>query len=98
MKKILFITFVFIFVVLFNIFIVPNNMDELWNYGFSLAIRMGEIPYNDFNMVVPPFYPLLMSIPLFICKNYLSFILFHSLLVTASLYFAYKMYGDKTSL
>ena len=49
--------FLFIFIVLFNIFLVPNNMDEVWNYGFSLAIRMGEIPYNDFNMVIPPFYP-----------------------------------------
>lgn len=98
MKKILFFTFVFIFIILFNLFLVPNNMDELWNYGFSLAIRMGEIPYNDFNMVVPPFYPLLMSIPLFIYKNYLSFVIFHSLLVTTSLYFAYIMYGDRTSL
>lgn len=98
MKRILFFMFIFIFIVLFNLFLVPNNMDEIWNYGFSLAIRMGEIPYNDFNMVVPPFYPLLMSIPLFIYKNYLSFVLFHSLLVTTSLSFAYKMYGDKTSL
>ena len=98
MKKILFFTFIFIFIFLFNLFLVPNNMDELWNYGFSLAIRMGEIPYNDFNMVVPPFYPLLMSIPLFIYKNYLSFVIFHSLLITTSLFFAYKMYGDRTAL
>ena len=87
--------FLFIFIVLFNIFLVPNNMDEVWNYGFSLAIRMGEIPYNDFNMVIPPFYPLLMSFSLLLFKNYLSFIILHSLFMTFSFYLAFKMYKDK---
>ena len=87
--------FLFIFIVLFNIFLVPNNMDEVWNYGFSLAIRMGEIPYNDFNMVIPPFYPLLMSFSLFLFKNYLSFIILHGLFMTFAFYLAFKMYKDK---
>ena len=43
MKKKIFIILLFIFIVLFNLFIVPNNMDELWNYGFSLAIRFGVL-------------------------------------------------------
>ena len=83
--------FLFIFIVLFNIFLVPNNMDEVWNYGFSLAIRMGEIPYNDFNMVIPPFYPLLMSFSLLLFKNYLSFIILHGLFMTFAFYLAFKM-------
>ena len=49
-------------------------------------------------MVVPPFYPLLMSIPLFISKNYLSFVLFHSLFITLSFYLAHELYNDRSSL
>ena len=46
----------FLIILLVNLLLIPNNMDEIWNYGFSYAIRLGEIPYRDFNMVLPPFY------------------------------------------
>ncbi len=95
LKKIIPYIFLFIFIILVNMFLVHNNMDEIWNYGFSLAIRMGEIPYNDFNMVVPPFYPILMSLPLFVFKNYLSFVILHSLFMTLAFYLAIKMYKDR---
>lgn len=45
----------FLIILLVNLLLIPNNMDEIWNYGFSYAIRLGEIPYRDFNMVLPPF-------------------------------------------
>ncbi len=84
----------FFIILLVNLLLIPNNMDEIWNYGFSYAIRLGEIPYRDFNMVLPPFYSLFMTIPLLIWNNYLSFIIFHSLILTLSFYLLFKMYKD----
>ena len=40
--------------------------DAIWNYGFSYAIARGEVPYVDFNMVVPPFSPFVYLIPFFV--------------------------------
>ena len=84
----------FFIILLVNLLLIPNNMDEIWNYGFSYAIRLGEIPYRDFNMVLPPFYSLFMTIPLLLWNNYLSFIIFHSLILSLSFYLLFKMYKD----
>ena len=84
----------FFIILLVNLLLIPNNMDEIWNYGFSYAIRLGEIPYRDFNMVLPPFYSLFMTIPLLIWNNYLSFIIFHSLIMTFSFFLLFRMYKD----
>ena len=56
--------------------------DVLWNYGFSYAIGNGEIPYVDFNMILPPFYPMLMSLGLIINQNIIVFYLENSLMIT----------------
>ena len=89
----IFLFFITLFLIMFCIRV---NMDELWNYGFSYAIRLGEIPYNDFNMVLTPFYPFLMTIPLLINNSYLAYSIFYSLIITGSFYFIKKMYGDKS--
>jgi len=95
LKKLFPFIILYIVIFLFNVFLVDNNMDEIWNYGFSLAIRMGEVPYNDYNMVILPFYPILMSLPLFIFKNYISYIMLHCLFVTFAYYLIFKMYKDR---
>ena len=87
--------FIFILFVITILFFVGINMDEVWNYGFSYAIRMGEIPYKDFNMVVTPFYSLFMTIPLLLWNNYLAVVLFYSSILTVASYLTYKMYKDR---
>ncbi len=56
-KKTLIIYFVFIFIYfLFHIIEKPfTNLDELWQYNFARSIADGLIPYNDFNIITPPF-------------------------------------------
>ena len=93
-KFLLFFLF-FLFIIIFNLLFVINNLDEIWNYGFSYAIRLGEIPYKDFNMVIPPLYSFIMTIPLLISNSYLSFIIFHALIVTLEFYLLYKMFDKK---
>ena len=87
--------FLFIFIILFNLLLVPNNLDEVWNYGFSYAIRLGEVPYKDFNMVITPLYSFIMSIPLLIKNSYLSFIVFHSIITTIEFYLLSKIINKK---
>lgn len=94
-KKLIPFIFIFILFVITILFFVGINMDEVWNYGFSYAIRMGEIPYKDFNMVVTPFYSLFMTIPLLLWNNYLAVVLFYSLILTVASYLTYKMYKDR---
>lgn len=70
--------------------------DVLWNYGFSYAISRGEIPYLDFNMVITPFYPMLMAIFLkLFSHNIFVFYLVNSFLITYMFHFLFKMYDYK---
>ena len=50
-------------------------MDEIWNYGFSHNLYSGLIPYKDFNMVITPFYPFIMSLGFHIFGS--SMLVFH---------------------
>lgn len=72
--------------------------DPIYNYGFSHAIKLGEIPYRDFNMIVPPAYAFFMSLGLHLWDNYVMFLLEESILVTMSFYFLYKVYNKKAYL
>jgi hypothetical protein len=94
-KKVLPFVILYVLFVISILFFVRINMDEVWNYGFSYAIRLGEIPYKDFNMVITPVYSLIMAIPLLISNNYVLMVLFHSLLLTITSYFVYKTYKEK---
>ena len=98
MKKWSTILFLFFFIIIFNLQFIPNNLDEIWNYGFSYAIRLGEIPYKDFNMVLPPLYSYIMAIPLLVANNYLSFVIFHSIIMTGEFYLLYKLFDKKAYL
>ena len=67
----------FIIFFIFFLFFSTGDADVIWNYGFSHAIRIGEIPYKDFNMIITPLYPAIMSIGLFIRKENFFFITYN---------------------
>lgn len=81
-----------------SVFMTYVDGDVLWNYGFSYAIGNGEIPYVDFNMILPPFYPMLMSLGLIINQNIIVFYLENSLMITIMFYFLFKMFKEKAWL
>ena len=83
MKK--YIKYIVIFFIFLYCLLIPYNMffgDSIINYGFSYALRMGEVPYKDFNMVIPPFSPFIYLLPLFIYKSSITFYITQSVLLT----------------
>ena len=62
-------TLIFILLLFASTFTTLFGNDEAWNFGFINNIYNGLIPYKDFNMVITPFYPIFMSIPLHIFGN-----------------------------
>lgn len=88
MKKKIYFIIMAILLIIFGCIFRNNNMDDIWNYGFSYNIAKGAIPYKDFNMVVMPFYSLLMALPLKIFSNTLiTFHVSNAILVSLILYF-----------
>ena len=72
--------------------------DAIWNFGFSYAIARGEVPYVDFNMVVPPFSPFVYLIPFLFSHSYIVYLLFHSILFVVLFCFLEKLFGNKVYL
>jgi hypothetical protein len=67
------------------------SLDDIWNFGFSYNIASGLIPYRDFNMVVTPFFPMLMSIFLLIfSKQLIVMYIAHSAVVVGIMYLIKK--------
>ena len=64
-------------------------------YAFSHAIKMGEVPYRDFNIISTPLYAFIMTPGLFIFDNYLTFIIEQSILVTILFWFLFKSFDKK---
>lgn len=97
--KVSWIKYIFLFIFFFfamSFFFSLIDGDVLWNYGFSYAISRGEIPYKDFNMIITPFYPILMSIPLkFISTNILVYYIVNSLLLVLMFHLLFKMFDYK---
>lgn len=93
MKKYLKYFIFFLIIIFILIFCGYNNTDIIWNYGMAHAIRMGEIPYNDFNIVTTPLYPMLMSIGLFIYDSYIIYIIEQAILVTLFYYMIDKEFN-----
>lgn len=61
--KIVFFLFLMVFAVLhFYSFTHLRSYDEIWVYGFGVNIFEGLIPYKDFNMVITPFFPYIVSL------------------------------------
>ena len=98
-KYILKYIILFIAILIFNMLIVPTDLDEIWSYGFSISMRNGLVPYRDFNMVVTPIYPFIISIFLFIFgKNILIFHIIQALIITIMSSFLFKLIGNKSWL
>ncbi len=98
MKKIHWITlFSFFLLCLLFIFTLFRG-DTFVNYGFSYAIRLGEVPYKDFNMVITPLAPFLYSIGLFIYNDLLTIYIEQALLLTVLFYILYQLLGKKSIL
>ena len=81
-----FLFFLFILIIFSN-----NGNDTIWNYGMAHAIRMGEVPYKDFNIISTPLYPFILSIGLFIKDTYFMFLLEQALLCTIFIFFIEKI-------
>ena len=82
-RKIILFTLMSIVMTTFTYFFHLATGDEIWNYGFSYNIAKGAIPYKDFNMIVMPFYSLLMALPLkFFYNNLLVFHLSNAILIS----------------
>ena len=98
MKKIYkYLTFILLFILflVFNLIISPLNLDEIWSYGFSYNISSGLIPYKDFNMVITPFYSILMALFLKINNSILFFHIINALIPTSILFIAHKLIKEK---
>ena len=92
--------YIFIFILAFLIYewfgFGITYGDPIASYGFSYAIKNGQIPYLDFNTISTPLYAFIMSIGLFVFDNYLMFIIEQSLLVTIMFYFLFKVFDKKS--
>ena len=98
-KSIFKFLFIFIFILFWNLFIVVLQDDEIWNYGFVHNIYSGLIPYKDFNMVITPFYPFIMSLLFHFFGS--SLLLLHvenALILTIMCYIIYNLIEEKIYL
>jgi len=73
----LFLFFLYCLVISYNVFF----QDTIVNYGFSYAISKGEVPYNDFNLVVPLFSPFFYSLSLIYSTNIINLYIFQAILL-----------------
>lgn len=98
MKKKIWLQYLFLFLFFFLAQLLFFNIqrgDTYVNFGFSYAISRGEIPYLDFNLVIPPLAPYLYSIFLLISKSIIAFYLEQALLLTIMFYFLFQLFGKK---
>lgn len=95
-KFILKFVFVFLFFLIWNLIINVEQNDEIWNYGFAHNIYSGLIPYRDFNMVITPFYPFIMSLLFHIFGS--SMLVFHiemAFIITITCFLLYDLIKEK---
>ena len=92
------IKYILLFIFFFGcliLFFSMNRGDCYINYGFSYAIAKGEIPYKDFNVILPPLSMYLYSILLFIYNIIIIIYLEQALLLTILMYFIFELLKKK---
>lgn len=90
--------FVFFFLCL-HFFYSSFQGDLVYNYGFSYAISRGEVPYRDFNMIIPPFGAFFYTIPLLLFgTNLVIFNMFQALLLCILFYILFKLFNKNAYL
>ena len=73
--------------------------DLVYNYGFSYAVSRGEVPYRDFNMIIPPFGAFFYTIPLLLFgTNLIFFNMFQSLLLCVLFYILFRLFNKNAYL
>ena len=95
-KKVLKFLLIFICILFWNLIINVIQNDEIWNYGFAHNIYSGLIPYKDFNMVITPFYPFIMSLLFHIFGS--SMLVFHiemAFIITITCFLLYDLIKEK---
>ncbi len=98
-KKLFPYIFLFIIFMIWNIFILPLDTDGVWSYGFAHNIYNGLIPYKDFNMVITPLYPFLISLIFHLTgSNFLIFSIINVIILLVIYYLLYKILGNKAWL
>lgn len=100
MKNILkyILLFIFFFLCL-QFFYCSFEGDLLYNYGFSYAVSRGEVPYRDFNMIIPPFGAFFYAIPFVLFgSNLIVLNLFQSLLLCILFWFLFRLFEKKAYL
>lgn len=95
LKYLFFFTYFFLCI---QFIFTEYSLDTYNNYAFSYALTMGQIPYVDFNLVVPLFSPFLYSIGLFINHSILIFYIEQAILLTTVFLMIEKMIGKKAYL
>lgn len=91
--------FIFFFFLFWNLIVQPINLDEIWNYGFIYNIYNGLTPYKDFNMVLTPFYPFIMSLPMYIFgSNMLVVHIINCLMICFMFFLIERLFNKKINL
>ena len=90
--------FFFFFFLLSFLCFENTSFDFLWEYGFSHAIRIGEIPYKDFNTIATPLYIFIMSLFLRINDSFMMYIGVQALLCTIMSFILINYVGKKSWL
>ena len=93
-----YLKYIFLFVIFFLVlsyFYIPFRVDTYADYGFSFALTNGQIPYKEYNPIVPLFSPFLYSIFLFINKSMLTFFIEQCFLLCFFSYLLFKLLDKK---
>ncbi len=102
MKKILLENYKYILFFIFVLFLysyvlVPDLVfDATWEFGMAHAIKIGEIPYLDFNTVSTPFYIMFHSIFLHISDSFYFYLFINGIICTI-IYALYDKINDNNS-
>ena len=95
-KKVLIIIGLFLTYLFITMIVHQLQNDEIWGYGFTHNIYKGLIPYKDFNMVITPFFPFIMSLPFHIFGS--SMLVFHienAILLVVITFLIYNLIKNK---
>lgn len=96
-KNIKYVVLFILFFLCLQFFYVNFSADQMYNYGFSYAVSLGEVPYRDFNTIIPPVGALIYSLPfLLFGSNLIVFNLYQALLLCILFYFLFKLFKEKT--
>ena len=104
MKKIVLnsVQYFFLFLLFFlclQVFYAGFRGDYIYNYGFSYALSRGEIPYVDFNMIVPPLGPYFYAFFFFLFGvSNIVFNMVQSILLCILFFFCYQLWDKKAYL